>query len=783
MPVFVVVFHLPEDSEALRNGPVVDLLKQRCPDRRIGTASLRRVVITCPVDDVFREVDVIQKVCKARSVQKVVLLLEGPPQHEGVSGRQLELPRDASSGLAVIWVADARGVVWDLKSSQATGTTVFDDDPDGRGSYAVLLDVLRLPKVFNAVYERGAGRGPLSPALRVLVPGIPDSRLLRSAEITALRELTAPGDAGVGREDGDALLGFSKITQDPSAFFTADGDIGKARREAERARTLATKELRRLETRPSRPQRIKAQNAVAAFAAQLDQLRVLLRQLLEDVNADTGNIRGAGGLVRRAGVPKSIVDRLGERDGDGSPDDERVRLHVLGRIHDVRSVPVVTAELRATALKERPRTADGALERLGKEHAEKAILTLKSPPPVLLQAEPLSLWLLGTAAAAATCWPSFLRPVAGLALVAVAGWLGWLTADGRRLWRKATPKEPSESSGFFRRVCVLVGGVGLGAGATVASGAPLALQLASLVIAPVALTGYIWRTWRHSVQTWADAWDIRALTGYTRDQGAPSSATVDERLLIAARDVIGTDWLRTESRLAFADKITRVADALEALRARLVVAEAQRCAEQRAATSGALPRACNPAVCVDLEAEGISALYRSANHHIDDIVRNDYFDAFVHVVVEEWAVLTASYSDGSVDAVVAGLDRWLTQYSEALHDDGIYGGAQGLSEMTSALLSEAGLQQREDQLKSVWEDLPLDELLDDKDDLVQFCADEDLGMLDQDEAYEIIRFAPPVVMSNHKYTLSSMLMAGILRLVPLRTTALAHPIEDESLAA
>ncbi|MET0602381.1 MAG: hypothetical protein ABW167_10360 [Baekduia sp.] len=747
--------------------------------------NLLHVVVECPVDELLENTDVIHKVHKASSVGPVILLLHGPPRDTGASGRRLALPRDVLSESAVIWVADPRGTVWDRETSQAKGSTVFDADPLGEGSYAALLDILRLPEVFKEVHARGAGRGPLSPALRVLVPGSPDGRLLRGAEIRALRELTAAGDAGPGREDQEALLAFSPITLSPNDFFTSAGGIGRARDEVQRARALANEALRRLERRPSRKQRLATKTAMAGCAQRLGMLEGLLRRLFTEMEA-LGGIRGSG-VLRSAGVSQRYVDLLSMRGADGGPDDERIQTHVLSRLHDVRSVPVVIAELRATALKEKPRTAAGTLELLNEEEAETAEKVLATPPPFVWRAEPLSLFLLATFAASSACWPTVLLPVPCFLLILVAGWLGWLAADRAwpRLRRAVKSREASESTGLGWRIVALLAGAAGGVAATLSSGGPAELQLGSMPIAVLALTGYVWGTWRRSFDAWVDAWGVRAVIGADADgDTAAGVATVDERLLLVARDVIGTDWLRTESRQAFAEKITRVADALEGLRAKLVIEEAW-LEQQQEADLRSVPVVCNPAVCVDLQAEGISAIYRRPDS-ITNIVRDDYFEAFVRVVVDEWPVLTAGYGSDSVDVVADGFTEWLRKYSAALHGDGVFGCAEWLSNAFSALLPEAGHRRREDHLKEVWQALDLDELLDDEDDLVQLCSDADLGMLEQDKHYDVISFAPSVSTSNPKYKASSMLMAGILRLVPLRATAVGYvtyEVEADPLAA
>ena len=110
-----------------------------------------------------------------------------------------------------------------------------------------------------------------------------------------------------------------------------------------------------------------------------------------------------------------------------------------------------------------------------------------------------------------------------------------------------------------------------------------------------------------------------------------------------------------------------------------------------------------------------------------------------------------------------------------MNANGLFGTRANLNGRDENALSVGGRQRRRELLAELWENLDIEKLLGytADADLVQLCSAETLVVLGQDPAdARMVRFAPVTKMSRGQTSdivrTSSMLMAGVLRLVPLR---------------
>jgi hypothetical protein len=776
-PTVVVVFDLAEDGEALLTTPVSDLQIMRSPPVRGGTIDARRVLVHSALDDVERYAGALERLQSAPSVDRVVCLLRGLPDEDAAAGPRIVLPTVLDTlGVVTVWVSDPRGVVWEEGSSRARRLAAFQGDPEGEGAFLHLLETLRLPEVFDEVYERSGSRAVVSPATRAFLPGITDRRLLDAAVLGALQELTAASEASRGPSRAVSPPDVSGTSALPSDFFTSGGTIGTKTAAVRAASEESFAQMRRLRERPSQDQRRTATRAVFAMADALADLKGEVRELFRRVEASNGLDEAERKLVQRAGVREQVQEAFHAREADGGAEEEKLRQYVVSQIREVRALPAIIGDLRALARLAKPRWSETTVELLDERCPDSVIHRLRTPPSFNFQPDAAGVAFLTAFGLTIPWWPSILPIVPALMMLGVVLYFAWLASDGTWPgWRSVVSGLSAlpNSGGFVIRIVALTLGVATGVVVLLAVGSSLVLHIVGPLGSVVFLFAYVLATWHHAVDEWVAGWgiaDVASPQATAEGRGGVEGRTLAGRVLATAREVIAVDWLAANARTELGIVLTRLADALDMLRGVLVEFERDRRAEQHDGSETTPPPACNPAVRVDLEAPASAELHRRSDV-IENIVTLDYIDAIIHALDAPWPLLTAKVEDRPGDRVVDEFRPWLEQYASVLHRYGLFGHGVPFEEEARLLLSRVGLERRRELLEAVWRGLALDTLLSDED-LLQFCRAEDLGLLDQDASYTVIRFAPATSgPPGSVVQTSSVFMAGVLRLVPLRASA------------
>lgn len=756
----VVVFDLDAESEIVRTRPISALQVERAPQAREGTLDLSRIVIIVSLSRLGDAADVIERVMLAPSVEKTICVVRGRPRIRGEAGPQLQLPETLrSSACVVLWVGDPQGVVWAVGVAKAKRLTVFESDPEGEGAFAALLECLHLPEVYDEVFERGqTANAVFSPALRIVVPGLSDPELLAGAEVAALETLTeAPEEIGEfelpeGLRHHPELLGKAKP---PAELFAQDTGLGRTRALAEHARERALDVTRVLRTRATREQVAETQSVVAAVGDAISDLRDGLRELFSSVEATNGLDTNERRLLKRAGVLDSVLNGYTGQ-VSSSEREEEAREFALAEIRDYRSLAQVAALLRGLAARATPRSSEDTVALIEKACPVAVIERLRARSRLeLLGATPGALLAIAGLVAAATWWPGAWRLIPFILLLGLAAFFSWVVAD-RWLGFQALL---DNVDAIVRRVALWERSgaaiAGLTAGLIVQFEAgSLALEIIGIIGFVALLPAYAVFTWRASIADWV----LRS--------GLPSAGEAIERLTDAAREVAINDWLIANERAHFARTATRLAEAVNAMRQTLLEAAKQVRMAQKTQLPGLL---CNPAIRADLSAEGIGELYKHARV-IEEIVLSDHLDALTRSIEAEWPLLTARAGEKAPEQINGRLQTWITGYRRVLAERGLFG-SDASHGREDGSLSADGQARRRELLRELWQGLDLDIMLADTSELVQYCTAEDLILLNQERNPELVRFVPSGRATNGQERLvftSSMLMAGVLRLVELR---------------
>jgi hypothetical protein len=787
----VVRFDLEEDGERLLEKSIEDLQRAKAP-ANCSIFEARRVLLTAKSEDFHRYGEAVRRLRLASSVVAVICVLRAAPTEAGPdSGPEVVIPAILQDQrVAVIWVGDPCGTVWEVATGNSEAITNYPPDPDGEAALEELLSALEIPPVFDGVFDAAkANDCPVSPALRVFVPGSSAPGIVETAEAFALQELT-------GRGDGDSQRARQKRPPthpqifDPGApttdFFTPDGSVGLHKAAVEGATEDAVAAIKGLRSAyfPSRSHRQEVAGKVLEIPNALSGLREELVYLFERFEPTDGINEDEWDLIRRAGVTPKVYDDYDAQQEAGSDAADEVRQFAAKALRSTKALGPIVSQLRGLAHKATPRTSDETVREVKRACPDERIDGLRMQHRFKLPSTVASTAVLLGFGATLVWWPGLLRVIPVLLLLAASALLGHAAANadwsGWRAFFNAVGRI-LQSAEFVPRVAAFIGGVVLGVialeavagpSALVEEGGVLGLRLACVVVSLVLLAAYVRLTWRAAVAAWVEDLKVSRVTVGARHALEASESAGDEVLLdktlSTARDVIANDWMSADVRREFKTVVERLLTALDRLRSELAQLQEEN-KKARQHVRGVPAPAVNPAVRVELDPPTAHAV-----EEFEALVLEDYLDEIECTLHRAWPLLCAKAAQDAEEQMRESLRQWQPRYTKMLSDFGLLGEGPRFEQETRGTLSAEGLARRYRLLEKLWRGIRLD-LLGDEEDLVQYCSSEHLRVLDQSETHRLCTFAPdradpPPGVIPTPY----MGRAGLIRVVDLAPAAWSY---------
>ena len=490
-------------------------------------------------------------------------------------------------------------------------------------------------------------------------------------------------------------------------------------------------------------------DSVREVGESLGRLKLYLkRELLEVIDGSDGLDPSETDVLQRAGLRAAAIRPVQELSADES--ENQLRELVGAELLRSRSLVAVARELRAWSSKATPRSSAETVTDLDVVCPDELIQELGAFEPMRLHLDGLgAMAALAVAAAAAMCLPPpwMAIPAALLTIVLVA-----LLARAGALKRRPSIRAKGKTAAIA--CAVLAGGAGYLAG--MQFGGPTLTKVAAAVAA-IGCLAWAWAIWRESIQRWMGSAPLRK-----------STSAVDAVVTMIA-NVAMNDWVLANPRLRHARTAARLADSLEEIGAELLgpLAPAGDGPPNTKATHWS--DTCNPAIRVDLSAATDSALLRYASA-VREIIARDHADLIKQAVEDGWAELVTGPDEDGREIVVQAFSARLGHYRRDLREHGLF---RSSSRRAGEGADDEG-SPRLELLARIWNETEgLNELLSVpvESELVQLCAPQHLLLLDEDPAgAHMVRFAPDCVRVKGSATLekSSMFLAGVIRLVPLR---------------
>lgn len=754
----VVRFVLKDDGEDLLRESIASLQAAKAP-RNSSVLRAQRVLLVAESEDFPRYTEAVRRLRMAATVSNVICVLRATPAEEADSGPEVVLPEILHDDrVAVIWVGDPRGTVWEVATGNAEAITNYPSDPDGEAAFEELLSALEIETVFDEVFVAAkAGGCPVSPALRVFVPGRSGTGIVATAEAFALQELTGQGEGDSQRARKKRPLTHPQIF-DPAApitdFFTADGSIGWHKADVEHVTEEAVAEIKSLrgDHLPSRRRRREVAGKILEIPTALTRLRNELIDLFEHFDPTDGINDDEWDLIDRAGVKQTVYDGYDAQQEKGTEAVDAVRTYAEGALRSTKALAPILSHLRGLAREATPRTSEQAVQAVRRACPDDRIDGLRMQHRFKLPSTVATTAALLGFGATLVWWPGTLTlmiPV--LLLLAASALLGHAAADtdwsGWRAFFRAVVRI-LQSAEFIPRAAAFIGGLVIGGIALEAVAGPSALvdgdgvmgpRIACAVLSLVLLAAYVRWTWRAAVDAWVEELKIACVTaGARRALGGSGSAGGDvllDRILSTARDVIGNDWMSADIRREFKTVVERLLTALDRLRSEFDQMRKEK-KKARQHVRGVPAPAVNPAVRVELDARSQHAV-----EEFERLVLEDYLDEIQRALDRAWPHLCARAAQDAEEQMRQSLREWQPRYSKMLSDFGLLGEGPRFEQETRDILSAEGCARRYRLLEELWRGIRLD-LLHDERDLVQYCGSEHLRVLDQSETYRSIPFAP-----------------------------------------
>lgn len=778
VPTQVVSVDLDRDSDEIGSLPFSEFQRTRLAPYADGIVDASRTLITSSVTGIENHSQALERIIGASSVERVIALIRGHGQ-VGVDrpirvSSQLDL-----APVATLWVDDARGVVWGMRTAKARALTLQADDPDGDATFEALITCLSSPEVFDRVFAEAKELDRIaSPGLRIYVPGATDVRLNEAAEVAAWTTLTSEGSGDLDRSLDDLPIGLEARANlfgrapAPAEFFDAQGRIGQLSRTIDARLAEVDAAVTAITDRPpvTYGPIERANDAVHATGQALGELKDALTELFTVIDGSNGLDVEEVRRLRAAGLRSGSTKA---HRGETTDDLEGVlRTYAVTELRRSRSLQTVVAELRRVHDRATPRESEETIQLLDQVAPDEAIERLSNHPALRVSiSDPKSLLLIFLAfVGGGAMWGATWVAVA-LALVGLAAFLALVTRPVSALRSVSVQglKAFSRAAHLY-----LVGAsslLGLIVGLVIRhEEGPLLIHLAGALLAVAALGGLAAYAWRAASQRWLAAAD-------------PSGAAeLARNMLELTADVAMNDWVMAEPRVRFAEVAGKLASSLEGLRVALLgdLAPTQPAGTAEAPKgppSEEDPRdgeaKCNPAVRADLAEAGGAGMYKHGSE-LAEIVFQDYLDTIAAAIESSWPQIALGDQQVGESAVREEFTRRLETYRRDLRRNGLFGRRVALKRGEEDGLTAAGRARRRDLLTRLWADIDLTRLLahESDADLVQLCSPESLVLLGQDPAdARVVRFAPATATDGTTRSVTrtaSMLVAGVLRLVPLR---------------
>jgi hypothetical protein len=793
-PAYVVRVDLESDADEIRKTRLFSAFQRsRAPEASEGTLNASRVVVVGSPDEMLSEAATLTKIISAQSVTKVICVVRGAG---GGYEELLNLPRELNlAPVAALWVDDPSGVLWAMRTAKADALTVHLGDPHGDLAFELLVDTIRAPEVFDDVFGKAKELGTLvSPALRVLVPAATETRLNERAEAAAVSALTSGGrpnfDASINYVPSDLdsrafLFGHAPV---PAEFFDAQGRVGRLSRENDARLVEVDTAIADLMGRPPLTHRPveRADSAIRSVGESLVGLKAELVELFRNIDGSDGINAGEVKRLRSAGLRPGSTRSTSANGSDES--EILLPMHALSDLRRTRSLKEVVGDLRHIEERATPRSAEATLALLDDTAQDSMIEAIRDHPPLRLPvSDSTSLLVIFVMfVGAGSMWGVSWLLIAFL-LCALGGFFFLIThpmseilgISPRELWRSLRT----------RQVYLVAGTALFGVSAGIVIRGDIggaAIHFAGLLVALGALAYLAHSVWRRSSKRWLNAF---ALTD-ARDAA--------QRMLEVTAVVAMNDWVLAESRVRFATVAGKLAGSFEAARVALLAELAPGAATTTIDAGDEVPQgdstlqdeppqfSCNPAVKADLSDVGGAALYKHSAM-LEEIVVQDYLDAITSAIEDQWTLVAIGDHETGERVVVSALRRRLHWYRQDLRAKGLFGTRASVDGRDENALSGEGRRRRWELLAELWQSLDVEAMLVYAVDseLVQMCSAETLGVLNQDPgSARITRFAPQTSSAKSAQgeivRTASMLMAGVIRLVPLRSGTISFGHVDAS---
>lgn len=758
--VIVTVDLRDTDPATLTGRRFAEVQAERVPGGDPRRVDFSRVILVDDTAALARNHEVYAHILDSHVDVSIVCLAvgQGPGDDATVALRrpfQLGPPKAAT-----LWIGDVHGIGWQMESTQADYVHFPGDDQGGaavRTPWA-LTEILSLPQIFDRVVE-AVGHMPgaaACPGTRV-VRSETDPDVLADAQIAAIRRLTEPGN---GTADADlASLTIPRVQPggpgQPQGHvgdvIQPGGEVDRMYQRCRRAAHDATASARRV----ADPRWLlsgdggSVRGAFSRLADALADFSATIDQTLDWADPRTGFNSGHLDQLEHLGI--SISRSQSVRSGRTV---DALREFALKALDRQRSLPRVADLLRDMSDQAVPQGTETYRDRLAVICPGSGLRRLRRPPALLAAAgSPVLLAATFAVGLLAGLWPVPGAVCAVIAVLGVAGAAIWTAAraaaitgpDGRGTWRFV-----------LSQLAVGIAGAGAGVALTrlitlpvpaAPSGAVLGTVL-TLVFAVI--LAMLW--WLVAAGRWTSALRVAQL----------AKATDGIRALVA--ETAREEWQRAEDRGATSDYARVLAGIVEDIAAGLQAHAAD------------LP---GPG------ARGPSGPVRPPKHHqvVHDLVVIDICDA-VADVLSRLSTMLGSSSLVSVDGATVRreLTAILLLYDAHLATVGLQEPPPFGRESQQRPLLVKSLMERATDLQELMRSGVQD------GHIIQLCAPEQLTLLETDPASaELIRFAPQAAQESvttpfavrpgrmardHPvdWTVASS-MAGLLRLVPLRASA------------
>jgi hypothetical protein len=789
----------------------------------IVEADLGRILIVDDTHDLEKHTPGIERIVGAPGVRQVICLVVGPAAHEIARGYETLFGPDSATGgprgrrtalrkpfalrapHVTLWVGDARGVGWEMNQIQPRVLAV-GDAPDNGPMLDAVIEALRSPQVFDAVYETVGALpdGAAAPGLRAMI-GRADDDVLADAQVRAIDRLLTrrrvdaddPPPANLVLDPLALMLNNRRYPRTPQAdegdVLRPEGPIGQTLAGCERLVATADRALKLVSSRGAllRPGGISAPNGGRGHVAtvwqsirdtgrQLSELRDELETLfvqydtrhpletravldLEERGFDLATPDGTSSRESLAAIQFLIRGGLG---APGAPGGRYPITEINGWLARMHADLVPTGSARRVA-------------ELDACCGEDTVRRIANPPRFVLRLTAARALL------AALLCALFATVAPGSVVVGLPVGIAATAAVAVGGWRLAVARAPSPVDLDLADLAVLclaaLVGVGLGVTLTVLPGADPVLVLPVRVAAFVAaLTGLVWwpqHLWSRALARWRAARFVEFTDQAVR---AVRALTVEVAL---------HDWVLIAPRRRAADLTKAMSTAFDDITGSLT-----RHADRLRGRPPA-PRD-PPAPGLDVE---VADLLRERSPDITTIVGDDLVEAVGAVVERCWSDLERDALDALAHWVTGEADATLAGYAHHLDRMGIHA-APPFAVMTDT---------RRDLVARVWRDSRrlgglLGAAVTDPG-ILQLCAPEHLQLLDVTPATaRQLRFAPkaaqhtlgraqagtgafgdPFVSPLRPESLGELIwtdwgqVAGVMRLAKLRPGSVETILEEE----